>query len=144
MLHIASQSAKQLLPLAEEYEMFRLRRDCEIVLYHAYEQLRKDHRLGHMPPDINEEYLIIADRYKFEELLQMCIAEYVHCTNHDVTKGIVNTETVSERVKLVILERKLSRLNAALERERKYKYDMENKLGTMSPKSKWTNKFGLY
>ncbi|KAH3707787.1 hypothetical protein DPMN_067203 [Dreissena polymorpha] len=40
------------------------------------------------------------------------------------------------RVKLVILERKLSRLNVVLERERKYKYDMENKLGTMSPKSK--------
>lgn len=44
-----AQTAKQLLPLAEEYEMFKLRRNCENVLHTAYEQLRKEYRLGQIP-----------------------------------------------------------------------------------------------
>jgi len=46
---ITANTAKRLLPLAEEYEMFKLRRSCENVLHAAYECLRKDHRLGQIP-----------------------------------------------------------------------------------------------
>ncbi|WAR21467.1 hypothetical protein MAR_015441 [Mya arenaria] len=141
---IKPQAAKQLLPLAEEYEMFKLRRNCENVLHAAYEQLRKDHRLGHIPPEINEEYLIMSDRYRFDRLLNMCIDEHVHCAAPGQTKTIVNADTLSESVKLIILEKKLARLNNALDRERKYKHDMESTLSNISPRTKWSNKFVLY
>ena len=94
--------------------------------------------------EVNEEYLILADRYKFDTLLRMCVEEYVHCPNQDVTKTIVNSDTVSEGVKLLILERKLARLNNALEKERKYKHTVENQLDSVSPRKRWTNRFGLY
>lgn len=86
----------------------------------------------------------MADRYKFDSLLRMCVDEYVHCPNQDVTKSIVNSDTVSEGVKLLILERKLAKLNTALEKERKYKHDVEHRLDNASPKKRWTNHFGLY
>ena len=43
--------------------MFRLRRACENVLHESYDNLRKEYHLGNIPPDINEDYLILADRY---------------------------------------------------------------------------------
>lgn len=141
---VTAQSAKQLLPLAEEYEIYKLRRVCEKVLFTAYEQLRREHKLGKMPGDTNEEYLVIADRYRFDTLLSMCIDEYVYCSNQELTKTMVNLETVSESVKLMILQRKLERLNSALEQERRYKHTVECNLDNMSPKKMWTNKFGLY
>ncbi|XP_045188556.2 uncharacterized protein LOC123546395 [Mercenaria mercenaria] len=141
---VTAQTAKQLLPLAEEYEMFKLRRNCANVLHTAYEQLRKEYRLGHMPSEINEEYLILADRYHFDPMLLMCVDEFVHYPEQDMTKSFVNSETVSEGVKLMILERKLARLNNALEKERRYKTNVESKLDTMSQKKKWTNKFDFY
>lgn len=141
---ITAQTAKQLLPLAEQYEMYKLRRNCENVLHTAYEQLRKEYKLGHIPVEINEEYLILADRYKFDALLHMCIDEFIHCPGQDVTKSLVNIPTVSESVKLAILEGKLARLNNALERERRYKHELASKENELSPRKKWTNKFGLY
>ena len=60
--HFLVQSAKQLLPLAEEYEMVRLRRACENVLHQQYDALRKEFHIGNIPPDVNEDFLVIADR----------------------------------------------------------------------------------
>ena len=59
-----AQSAKQLLPIAEEYEMYKLRRMCENVLHTAYEQLRKEHKLGYMPgtPHRRTEHKMVCKR----------------------------------------------------------------------------------
>lgn len=137
---ITAQSARQLLPFAEEYEMFRLRRACENVLHESYDNLRKEYHLGNIPPDINEDYLILADRYSFEGLLHMCVEEYVHSPTQDIHKSVINSDVVSEGVKLLILERKLVRLNRALDKERRYRFDAENKLDSLTPKKLWRNK----
>lgn len=74
----------------------------------------------------------------------MCVDEYVHCPNEDLTKSIVNSDAVSECVKLLILKKKLARLNNALEKERQYRHTAENQLGNFTPRKRWTNKFELY
>ncbi|KAL4231776.1 hypothetical protein ACF0H5_009352 [Mactra antiquata] len=143
---ITAQTARQLLPLAEEYEMLKLRRNCENVLHAAFSELRKEYHLGHIPAEINEEYLILADRYNFDTLLSMCTDEYMNCSSQDScsAKNLMNIETVSERVKLMILKRKLSRLNLALEREKKFRNEAENELDQVSSRKRWSNKFELY
>ena len=65
----------------------------------------------------------------------MCVEEYVHAPS--LTKSLVESDVVSEAVKLLILERKLVRLNRALEKERRYRSDAENKLDSISPKKLW-------
>ena len=70
----------------------------------------------------------------------MCVEEYVHSPTQDITKSVINSDVVSEGVKLLILERKLARLNKALEKERKYRNDAETKLDSISPKKLWRNK----
>ena len=97
------------------------------------------------PPvgEVNEEFLVLADRYKFNGLLHLCMDEYVNCPQ-DTLKNVVDSDTLSESVKLIILQKKYNRLNAALDRERKYKTDMEYRLKYVSPKRRWTHKFDLY
>ena len=43
--------------------MVRLRRACENVLHQQYDALRKEFHVGNIPPDVNEDFLVIADRY---------------------------------------------------------------------------------
>ena len=70
----------------------------------------------------------------------MCVEEFVHSPSQDITKSIINSDVVSEGVKLLILERKLARLNKALDKERKYRSDAETKLDHIIPKKLWRNK----
>ena len=86
----------------------------------------------------------MADRYNFHDLLLMCVDEHVNCCAQDMSKSLVHTDALSEGVKMMILQKTLAKLNAALEKERKYKSDVEYKLGNVSHKKQWTNKFELY
>ena len=70
----------------------------------------------------------------------MCVEEYVHSPSQDITKSVINSDVVSEGVKLLILERKLARLNKALDKERSYRSAAENKLDSITPKRLWRNK----
>ena len=70
----------------------------------------------------------------------MCVEEYVHSPTQDIHKSVINSDVVSEGVKLLILERKLVRLNRALDKERRYRFDAENKLDSLTPKKLWRNK----
>ncbi|XP_060574569.1 uncharacterized protein LOC132732184 isoform X3 [Ruditapes philippinarum] len=134
---INAQSAKQLLPLSEEYEMHRLRKQCEQILYSTYINVRKEYPNGGIPSEINEEYLLLADRYGINDLIQMCVDEYVSNSGVAMAKVAVNSDNLSERVKLLILRKKLSKLNTTLEKERRHKAEAEMKANRLQPKSNW-------
>ena len=106
-------------------------------MYSAFEQLRKDHNTGEIPQAVTEEFMVLADRFSFSGLLRMCVDEFVHNPKMDVAKSVVGSETVSDAVKLLILERKLAKLNRELEKERKYKHDANCKATIQLPKTLW-------
>lgn len=114
--------------------MHKLRKLCENTLYKTYTNLRKS---GPIPFETNEEYLILADRYGMQDLIQMCVEEYVASSDVATAKGAVNSDTLSEHVKLLILKKKLSKLNSYLEKERKYRAEAEMKANQLKPKSNW-------
>ncbi|XP_052249576.1 uncharacterized protein LOC127857199 [Dreissena polymorpha] len=134
---ITAKSAKQLMPLAEEYEMHKLRRECEKVLMETYLSLRKDHHIGGIQAEINEEYLLLADRYKIQKLLNLCIEEFVANPDISTAKSAVNSETISEKVKLLILQKKLAKLTYHLEKERRYKSEVQDEEKKLTPKTDW-------
>ncbi|KAH3707792.1 hypothetical protein DPMN_067208 [Dreissena polymorpha] len=77
--------------------MYKLRRECEKVLMENYLSLRKDHHIGGIQAEINGEYLLFADRYKIQKLLNLCIEDIV--ANISTAKSAVTPETISEKVK---------------------------------------------
>lgn len=136
-LYNLAQTSKQLLPLSEEFEMYKLRKQCEDSLYLTYQNLRKEHRVGMIPPEANQEYLSLADRYGMKDMLQMCIEEYVSNSNVETAKLAVNSDTLSEQVKLMILRKKLAKLNLHLEKERRYRTEAELRANRLKPKTGW-------
>ncbi|KAL4231777.1 hypothetical protein ACF0H5_009353 [Mactra antiquata] len=90
-----------------------------------------------MPKDVNEEYLVMSDRYGIENILELCIEEYIASFDVTSAKSAMNSETLSERVKLLILRQKLAKLNAHLEKERMYKAEAEQKISKLLPKTHW-------
>ncbi|XP_052772840.1 uncharacterized protein LOC128211808 isoform X1 [Mya arenaria] len=134
---LTASNAKQLLPLSEEYEMAKLRQQCETVLLQTYKKLRRDHHVGGILADINEEYLLLADRYNIRPLLQMCIEEYVANPDISNAKMAAHSDALSEKVKLLILQKKLAKLNYHLEKERRYRSEAEQTANRIAPKTDW-------
>jgi len=130
-------NAKMLLPLTEDFQMTGLRKRCETALLQAFKDLRKRHHVGSIPEEVNEEYLILADKYSIRPLLQLCIEEYVANPDIVATKSATTSDKLSENVKLLILQKKLSKLNYHLEKERRYKSDAETKAHKLAPKTDW-------
>lgn len=67
----------RLAPLAEEYEMMRLRKDCEETLTSSYSAMRKGKKSGMMPTETTLQFLEVADKHKYDKLLEMCIEDCV-------------------------------------------------------------------
>lgn len=107
---------------------------CVNTVHATYMNLRKT---GPIPFETNEEYLLLADRYGIHDLIQHCVEEYVANSDVATAKGAVNSDTLSEQVKLLILRKKLAKLNAHLERERRYRVEAEMKANQLKPKTSW-------
>lgn len=117
--------------------MRKLRKQCEDSLYATYQNLRREYRVGMIPPETNQEYLSLADRYGMKDLLHMCVEEYVSNSNVETAKLAVNSDMLSEQVKLMILRKKLAKLNLHLEKERRYRTEAELKANRLKPKTDW-------
>ena len=96
-----------------------------------------------LPGDVTLDFLVLADRHELNELEVMCVDEYV-MSGDDVMESVANLHELSERLKLLVLQKKLARLSAALDKEKKYKTNVETKLTDVAPQRKWSNKFILY
>ena len=67
----------RLSAFAAEYEMKNLEKDCEEHLTKSFADKRKGRKSGMVATETTLDFLEVADRYKYDPLLKMCIAESV-------------------------------------------------------------------
>ncbi|KAH3707784.1 hypothetical protein DPMN_067200 [Dreissena polymorpha] len=89
-----------------------------------YFGLRQDHHFGGIQLEIKEEHLLLADIYNIQKLLNLCIEKFVSNPDISTSMRAVTSETISEKVKLRILQKKLAKLTYHLEKERRYKSEV--------------------
>ena len=77
LISISDQAAMRLAAFAQQYDMIRLRKDCEETLTSSYANMRKNKKTGMMPTETILAYLKPADEFKYEKLLNMCIDDAV-------------------------------------------------------------------
>ena len=116
---ISEEDAIRLLPLSDEYAVKPLTKACGFTITQTYYKQRKGRRPGNINSDITVRNLVIADKYEFKDLQEMCIEELVKSDNPYSGKLVSENKELSEFMKRQVLERKLEKLNMALVRERR-------------------------
>lgn len=113
---LTDQAAMRLAPLAEEYEIKRLQKDCEETLTSSYADMRKGRKSGMVPTETTLKYLETADKYKHEKLLEMCVADCVDNPYIDSRMDKLDDE-ISLSVQKEILRRKNKKLSYQLSKK---------------------------
>lgn len=129
--------AFRLIPMAHEFEIAPLLKACEFTVTQSFYKMRKGKRSGSVPIDVCIQYLIVADKHKFKDLLEMCMEECVSNDNPFTNKNISESSSLSEGVKVHILERKLDKVNMILAKERRTKVEKQQIKDTRGSKI-WT------
>ena len=124
-LSLADDDAVRLIRLADEYEMRRLKQACGQTMTQSYFGMIKGRRAGSVPTDVTLQYLVLADKHKFEDLTNMCADECVAKDSLYDTRAITNCEDLSEGMKVKILDKRLERVKLQLARERRMRTDKE-------------------
>lgn len=117
--------AIQLLPLAEEFELRQLKSSCEWTITESFFKMRRGRKAGCVPTDETVKHLILADKYDFKDLKEMCMEELVANDNPFSGKMIADNGELSEHVKRQVLERKLEKVNLALAKERRIRTERD-------------------
>lgn len=131
---LTEDTAKRLLPLAEEYEIKGLLTECGFTITQAFHLLRKKRRTGTVPMEISLDYLAIADKYDFEDLRKMCCDECV-ATDTFNNRVLLDREDISETVKVRIIDRKYESLKLRFAREQRARSEMESAINGPGNKS---------
>ncbi|KAH3787274.1 uncharacterized protein LOC127843269 [Dreissena polymorpha] len=125
---ITEQSAIALLPLAEEYGIVSLKRLCEQTIIQSFRQMRRGKKPGALPVEISLEYLHLADKYDFPGLKNLVTDEFVNSEDPSATKSLLESELISEHVKLTVLDKKVEKVHFELDKERRERTAIETKL----------------
>lgn len=116
---LSEEDAIRLLPLADEFDVKPLTKACGYTITQSYYKQRKGRRPGNINTEVTVRNLILADKYNFKDLQEMCIEELVKSDNPYSGKLVSDNKDLSEYMKRQVLERKLEKLNMALVRERR-------------------------
>ena len=113
---ISDQASMRLAPFAHQYDMIRLRKDCEETLTSSYADMRRNKKCGMMPTETTLAFLQVADEYKYEKLLSMCTDDAVENVYFD-GKIEKMDEDISYPVQKEILRRKNIKLRHQLSKK---------------------------
>ena len=111
----------RLAPLAAEYEIRNLQRDCERTLTDSYIQMRKGKRPGAMPTSMTLDYLKVSDKYGYQPLLDACIEDASANPHFDSMIDRMDDHDVSYPTQKAILRKKHIRMRAALAKQSREK-----------------------
>ena len=101
----------RLAPLAEYYDMMRLKKDCEETLTSSYANMRKNKKSGMMPTETTLAYLQVADKYKYERLLSMTIDD---CVDNVYIDGKLDKMHMDDEISYPVQKEILRRKNIKL------------------------------